>query len=89
MGQAKIIAPIDPRIIRSELHEQLMLRKTNRAKNELYTFHANEAPNTMLEIGRLREEAFRAGGVGTGKAADSDELDLDVYKRQGTYYRRS
>ena len=53
-----------------------MLRKTNRAKNELYTFHANEAPNTMLEIGRLREEAFRAGGGGTGKAADIDELDL-------------
>lgn len=76
MGQAKIISPIDPRIIRSELHEQLMLRKTNRAKNELYTFHANEAPNTMLEIGRLREEAFRAGGGGTGKAADIDELDL-------------
>ncbi|WP_298630028.1 GNAT family N-acyltransferase [uncultured Porphyromonas sp.] len=76
MRQNNIIPPIDPRIIRSELHEQLMLRKTNRAKNELYTFHANEAPNTMLEIGRLREEAFRAGGGGTGKAADIDELDL-------------
>lgn len=76
MKKADIIPPIDPRIIRSELHEQLMLRKTNRAKNELYTFHAHEAPNAMLEVGRLREEAFRAGGGGTGKPADIDELDL-------------
>ena len=72
----EIIAPVDPRIIRSELHEQMMLRNTNRAGNELYTFHASEAPNTMLEIGRLREEAFRASGSGTGKAADVDEYDI-------------
>lgn len=73
----EIIPPIDPRVIRSELHEQLMLRKTNRAGNELYSFHANEAPNTMLEVGRLREEAFRAGGAGSGKMADVDEYDMD------------
>ncbi|MDO5017245.1 MAG: GNAT family N-acyltransferase [Porphyromonas sp.] len=76
MEMVDIIPPIDPRVIRSELHEQLMLRKTNRAGNELYTFSAQEAPNTMLEVGRLREEAFRAGGGGTGKAADIDEHDL-------------
>ncbi len=77
MKQADIIPPVDPRIIRSELHEQLMLRKTNRGGNELYTFHAHEAPNTMLEVGRLREEAFRPAGAGSGKAADIDEYDID------------
>lgn len=83
MQQADIIPPIDPRIIRSELHEQLMLRKTNRAGNEIYTFHAHEAPNTMLEVGRLREEAFRPAGAGSGKAADIDEFDMapDGYKQ--------
>lgn len=77
MKQADIIPPVDPRIIRSELHEQLMLRKTNRGGNELYAFYAHEAPNTMLEVGRLREEAFRPAGAGSGKAADIDEYDID------------
>ena len=33
------------------------------------------APNTMLEIGRLREEAYRFSGGGTGKAVDIDTYD--------------
>lgn len=33
-------------------------------------------PNTMFEIGRLRELTFRAAGEGTGKARDMDEHDL-------------
>lgn len=42
-----------PSIIKAELGEQNMLRHTNRAGNEIYTFRASEAPNTMLELGRL------------------------------------
>ncbi len=77
MAQKDIIAPIDPAILRAELREQLMLRRTNRAGNEIYTFRAEECPNTMLELGRLREEAFRFYGGGTGKPADIDQFDLD------------
>ncbi|PHZ85562.1 GNAT family N-acetyltransferase [Paremcibacter congregatus] len=33
----------------------------------------------LREIGRLREETFRAVGEGTGKAYDCDEYDLDYY----------
>lgn len=77
MTQKEIIAPIDPAILRAELREQLMLRRTNRAGNEIYTFRAEECPNTMLELGRLREEAFRYYGGGTGKPADNDQFDLD------------
>jgi putative hemolysin len=33
-------------------------------------------PNTMQEIGRLRELTFRAAGEGTGKSRDLDEHDL-------------
>lgn len=72
-----MIAPIDPAILKAELKEQLLLRRTNRAGNEIYTFRAEECPNTMLELGRLREEAFRFYGGGTGKAADIDQFDLD------------
>lgn len=75
--QSMIIPARDPRVIQAELREQLMLRKTNRASHELYTFRATDAPNTMLEVGRLREQAFRMGGGGTGSPADIDEKDLD------------
>lgn len=72
-----IIPARDPNVIQAELNEQLLLRKTNRAGNEIYAFHADEAPNTMLEIGRLREIAFRSSGGGTGLSADIDHHDLD------------
>lgn len=77
MIQQDIIPARDPNVIRAELNEQLLLRKTNRAGNEIYTFHATDAPNTMLEIGRLREIAFRGSGGGTGLAADIDHHDMD------------
>lgn len=46
------------------------------AMNELsaYIAPAGRIPNTLREIGRLREIAFRAAGEGTGRA-----LDLDVF----------
>ena len=72
-----IIAPIDVELIKAELTQDLFLRNTNKAGNEIYIFKAADAPNTMQEIGRLREEAFRAYGGGTGKEVDIDEFDID------------
>jgi hypothetical protein len=71
----KIIDPIDVSLIKQELTPDKLLRKTNKANNEIYVFTAQEAPNTMRELGRLREIAFRAGGGGTGLAYDIDECD--------------
>ncbi len=71
-----IIAPVDPGLIAAELTPARLLRKSNKAGNEIYTLSAAEAPNTMREIGRLREIAFRAAGGGTGKDCDIDEYDL-------------
>lgn len=70
-----IIAPINPSLIEAELTEDRLLRTTNKAGNRIYVVDAQCAPNTMREIGRLREIAFRAGGGGTGKACDIDEFD--------------
>ena len=70
-----IIAPIDKRLILKELSEDKFLKKTNRGDNELYVLDNNTAPNTMLEIGRLREISFRFAGGGTGKAIDIDQFD--------------
>ncbi|MCE9620334.1 MAG: lysophospholipid acyltransferase family protein [Planctomycetes bacterium] len=42
---------------------------------EVWCTPSGEIPLTMLEIGRLREEAFRAVGEGSGKAIDIDRFD--------------
>lgn len=71
-----IISPINKNILKSELTEDKFLRKTNKANNEIYIITHHNAPNVMLEIGRLRELAFRYYGGGTGLATDIDEYDI-------------
>ena len=71
-----IIAPIDRELLKSELTEDKRLRMTNKSNNQIYIITAQNAPNVMKEIGRLREIAFRAAGGGTGQPLDLDEYDL-------------
>ena len=71
-----IIAPIDKKVLKSELTEDKRLRFTNKSNNEIYIVTWKNAPNVLKEIGRLREIAFRAAGGGTGKSMDLDEYDL-------------
>lgn len=79
----QIIDKVDSELIKGELTPDRLLRKTSRGDNEIYVVDAKSAPNTMLEIGRLREIAFRDAGGGTGKATDIDEFDtMDVPCRQ-------
>lgn len=70
-----IIPPVAKELIRAELTPDRLLRKTNKANNELYVISIHNAPNTMQEIGRLREEAYRHAGGGTGEEVDIDEFD--------------
>ena len=70
-----IIAPISKELLKAELTEEKFMRHTNRGGNVLYIIDAHDSPHVMLEIGRLREIAFRAGGGGTGKSVDIDEFD--------------
>ena len=70
-----IIAPVAPSLIKEELTIERLLRKTNKANNEIYVVNAHNAPNTMREIGRLRELAFRTAGGGSGEETDTDEFD--------------
>ncbi len=71
----EIIAPVDKALLKAELTEDKRLRMTNRSHNQIYIVTAQDAPNTMREIGRLREIAFRAAGGGTGMSMDIDEYD--------------
>ncbi len=70
-----IIPPIDRELLKKELSADKFLRPTNKAHNEIYVITAHNAPNVMLEIGRLRELSFRMGGGGTGEEIDTDEYD--------------
>ena len=78
-----IIAPISKELLKSELTADRQLRMTNKSNNEIYVVTAHQAPNVMLEIGRLREIAFREAGGGTGKDTDIDEFDTceNCYKQ--------
>lgn len=78
-----IIDKIDPELIISELTPEKLLRPTNKGDNRIYILDAHTAPNTMREIGRLREKAFRDAGGGTGLECDIDEFDtMEVPCRQ-------
>lgn len=69
------IPPIDRHRIKAELTEETFLRYTNFGHREVHIVTAHNAPDIMLEIGRLRELTFRAAGGGTGKETDIDEFD--------------
>lgn len=71
----KIIDPIDTEAIVAELTPDKFLRHTNKAHNEIYIVTSADSPNTMREIGRLREIAFRTAGGGTGLDCDIDRFD--------------
>ena len=72
-----IIDPIPVKQILEELTPERFVRQTNNGKNEIYVVNAFNAPNTLREIGRLREISFRDSGGGTGLDCDLDVFDTD------------
>ena len=79
----EIIQTIPRELLKKELTQERQLRMTNKSNNEIYIVDAHNAPNVLLEIGRLREIVFREAGGGTGKAYDLDEFDTmdNCYKQ--------
>lgn len=72
----RIIDPVDPALVTAELTPERFLRHTNKGRNDIYVVDARDCPNTMREVGRLREVAFRTAGGGTGLDCDIDQYDL-------------
>ena len=72
----EIIAPVDRKLLESELTPERFVRDTNNGNNEIYIITHHDSPNVMREIGRLREYTFRAAGGGTGHEIDIDEFDI-------------
>ena len=78
-----IIPPVDKELLLSELTPDKCLRTTNKSHNQIFIVDIHDSPNVVREIGRQREEVFRAAGGGTGKELDLDEFDLmdNCYKQ--------
>ncbi|MFY0592023.1 GNAT family N-acetyltransferase [Roseivirga sp.] len=70
-----IVPPIERALIEEELNAERFIRNTNKGGNEIYIVNYHNSPNTMREIGRLREESFRGAGGGTGEEIDIDDYD--------------
>jgi len=70
-----IIPPVPLETIMDELSSDKFIRKTNKGGNKIYIINAENSPNIMREIGRLRELSFRNAGGGTGLECDLDEYD--------------
>ncbi len=83
MSMKDIIPPVPLEALKDELTQERFIRKTNKAGNKIYVVNAANSPNTMREIGRLRELSFRAAGGGTGLECDLDEYDTgeDSYQQ--------
>lgn len=70
-----IIPPVARERLKDELTSDKFLRYTNYGNRMVFITTAHDSPAVMQELGRLREEAFRSEGGGTGKSADIDEFD--------------
>jgi len=70
-----IIDKIPKEALLKELTKERFVRKTNNGDNEIYIITHHDSPNTMQEIGRLREVTFRHAGGGTGLSVDMDDFD--------------
>ncbi len=71
----EIVSKLPVELIEAELTADKFLRDTNKGGNQIYVITAQNSPNVMHEIGRLREITFRAAGGGTGEETDIDEYD--------------
>lgn len=71
-----VIPVVDTNLILDELKSAQFIRETNKGNNQIYILNAHQCPNTMREIGRIRELSFRLGGGGSGEEIDTDEFDF-------------
>ncbi|WOO42392.1 lysophospholipid acyltransferase family protein [Rubellicoccus peritrichatus] len=72
-----IVDPVEPDILEEEVanvpEEQLLAEHGNFV---VYYAFAEQIPNILDEIGRLREKTFREVGEGTGEPTDLDRFDV-------------
>ena len=74
--QEPVAAPVPEQLLTAELQRLPADRcLAENADFSVYLATAQEIPQSLLEIGRLREVTFRRAGEGTGKSRDLDSFD--------------
>jgi len=76
--ELRLIPPVDPNLIQTELQEGAEKIVTTPEKDgslETYLIEPGRCPNTLKQIGRLREIMFDLTGGGTGTSCDLDQFD--------------
>lgn len=71
----QIALPRDKKAIMKELERIKSKMLFSAREYQCYLADYEDIPNAVLELGRLREDAFRAVGEGTNRARDLDEFD--------------
>jgi putative hemolysin len=73
-----IVPAVDPDLMAAEIGAlDASQRLVEADEFEVWHAEATQIPDTLREIGRLREITFRATGEGTGKPIDLDEFDSE------------
>ncbi|MXV53091.1 GNAT family N-acetyltransferase [Pedobacter sp. HMF7647] len=72
----RIVPPVKPDALVSEVAQLENYKIWDEKNYEVYIVPTSKIPNTIKEIGRLREVTFREVGEGTNKAIDLDEYDI-------------
>ena len=75
MELSKLIDPVNKSELSKDIQTGKLLAEKGHGK-QLYVYTANYESPVLLELGRLREETFRAVGLGSGKSCDIDAYDL-------------
>jgi hypothetical protein len=70
-----IVEPVPLEVLEQDLSALADRKLSSQAEFDLYLAPSDRIPNLLREIGRLREETFRAVGEGTNKRIDLDEFD--------------
>lgn len=77
--EVPIAPPVDPELLRTEVNRLPLEQVLVDSGTYLVLYAgADQIPQTLREIGRLREVTFRDAGEGTGQAIDIDRFD-DYY----------
>ena len=74
-GLAPLADPVPAERVRAEIENLPERMLFELGDYRAYLIRSDEAPDTMRELSRLREETFRAVGEGCGQAEDTDAYD--------------
>ena len=72
--------PVPANLVRDEMEALAPKALFQTGDYRVYMIRTSQAPNTMKELYRLREETFRGVGEGTGHPEDTDAYDQEYYQ---------